>query len=159
MEYFEYRSFVGFEETNVVGNVYFSNYFVWQGKCREAFLRAYAPQVLDDFKAGFGMITKESSCVFHNEAFAFEDILVRMSLDKLSRTAVTMAFDYYRAQNDELTLLANGKQTAMWITPEHRLAMLPDYLYSAIQGFSNKKTSRLTEAPPTMDRKKDNVSV
>jgi enediyne biosynthesis thioesterase len=137
MQYFEYRTFVGFEETNVVGNVYFSNYFVWQGKCREAFLRKYAPQVLDDFKKGFGMITKESSCVFHNEAFAFQDLLIKMSLDRLSRTAVTMAFDYYRVQDDEPVLLAQGKQTAMWITPEHRLGMLPNYLYNAISEFSS----------------------
>ncbi|OEZ54724.1 MULTISPECIES: thioesterase family protein [unclassified Duganella] len=139
MAHYEYRTFVGFEETNVVGNVYFSNYFVWQGKCREAFLRRYAPQVLDDFKAGYGMITKESSCVFHTEAFAFQDIVVHISLDKLSRTAVTMAFDYYREQDGELILLAQGKQTAMWITPEHRLALLPNYLYDAIEAFSRSE--------------------
>jgi enediyne core biosynthesis thioesterase len=136
MPHFEYKTFVGFEETNVVGNVYFSNYFVWQGKCREAFLRQFAPQVLDDFKAGYGMITKESSCVFHSEAFAFQDIVVRISLDKLSRTAVTMAFDYFRVQDEELILLAQGKQTAMWITPEHKLALLPAYLYDAIEAFN-----------------------
>lgn len=136
MEYFDYKTFVGFEETNVVGNVYFSNYFVWQGKCREAFLRKYAPGVLDDFKAGFGMITKESSVSFQNEAFAFEDIVVRMSLGKLGRTSVTMMFDYYKAQGDELVLLAQGQQMAMWITPDHKLAMLPKYLYEAIEQFS-----------------------
>src|SRR5882724_9004875 len=119
MEYCEFRTFVGFEETNGVGNVYFSNYFVWQGKCREAFLRRYAPEVLEDFKRGCGMITKECSCVFQNEAFAFEDILIRMSLEKLTRTSVTMVFRYYRERSDELELLAQGRQTAMWISPEH----------------------------------------
>lgn len=136
MSYFEYRTFVGFEETNVVGNVYFSNYFVWQGKCREAFLRRFAPQVLDDFKAGWGMITKEASCVFHTEAFAFEDVAVRISVEKLTRTAVAMAFDFYRVDGEDMILLAQGKQTAMWISPEHRLAMMPDYLYRAIADFA-----------------------
>lgn len=144
MQHFEYRTFVGFEETNVVGNVYFSNYFVWQGKCREAFLRQYAPEVLDDFKKGFGMITKESSCVFHTEAFAFQDLLIQMSQERLSRMAVTMVFDYYRVQDDELILLAQGKQTAMWISPDHRLAMLPDYLYNAISAFSTTGSSQDT---------------
>ena len=137
MKTFEFRTFVGFEETNVVGNVYFSNYFLWQGKCREAFLRRYAPQVLEDFKRGYGMITKECSCVFHSEAFAFQDIVIRMSLERLSRTGVTRVFDYYREEaGSPAERLAQGRQTAMWITPEHRISLLPAYLYEAIAGFS-----------------------
>lgn len=62
--YFDYRLQVSFEETNVVSSVYFANYFVWQGKCREAFLSHYTPQVLQDFAEGHKMITKESSCKF-----------------------------------------------------------------------------------------------
>ena len=40
---YEYRLVVGFEETNLVGNVYFVNHLRWQGKCREMFLRDHAP--------------------------------------------------------------------------------------------------------------------
>ena len=141
MPLFDYRTFVSFEEANVVGNVYFANYFVWQGKCREAFLSRYAPRVLDDFKAGYGMITKDSSCVFQNEAFAFERILIRMGLDKLTRTGIAMEFDYYREEDGGgLTLLAQGRQTTIWISPEHRVAMLPPYLFEAIKKFVDAET-------------------
>lgn len=133
---FEYRFKVGFEETNVVGNVYFANYFVWQGKCREAFLAEYASQVLADFADGHGMITKESSCEFFNESFAFDDILIRMYLGKLNHTSVTMLFEYYREKGDQVELLAKGKQTAIWASPEQKIAMLPDYLYDAIKQFA-----------------------
>ena len=44
MRAYEYRHVVGFEETNVVGNVYFSRYVSWQGRCRELFLREGIPQ-------------------------------------------------------------------------------------------------------------------
>ena len=37
-KYFEYLHTVGFEETNLVGNVYYVNYLRWQGRCRELFL-------------------------------------------------------------------------------------------------------------------------
>jgi enediyne biosynthesis thioesterase len=136
---FEYRLHVGFQETNVVGNVYFANYFLWQGKCREEFLRRYAPKVLDEFKAGYGMITRECSCVFHEEAFAFNGILIRMGLDQLMRTGMSMTFDYFRVSEPDgadLTLLAQGKQTALWTSPDHRVALLPDYLYEAVRGFA-----------------------
>lgn len=144
MRHFEYRFSLGFQETNVVGNVYFANYFLWQGKCREEFLRRYAPQVLRDFKAGYGLITQECSCVFHEEAFAFQSILIRMGLERLTRTGMSMSFEYYRDESSEdaepsareqLTLLARGRQAALWVSPEHRVALLPDYLYRAIHQF------------------------
>ena len=46
--YYEYRHLVGFEETNLVGNVYYVNYLRWQGRCREMFLLEHAPDVLAD---------------------------------------------------------------------------------------------------------------
>lgn len=138
MKYFEYRTTVSFEETNVVGNVYFANFFVWQGRCREAFLRKEAPQVLGDFKAGHGMITKESSIQFMREAFAFDAILVRMHLKKLSRTAITMHFDYFK-EHEEGTplLLAQGMQSVLWVNPQHRIIVFPEYLYEAVQSYAD----------------------
>lgn len=136
-KYFDYRLLVGFEETNVVGNVYFANYFVWQGKCREAFLARYAPRVLDDFAAGHGMITKQASCEFFEESFAFNNLLIRMSLHKLNHTSITMAFAYYREAPDDLVLLARGQQTAIWASPGQKIAMLPDYLYQTIKRFND----------------------
>jgi enediyne core biosynthesis thioesterase len=149
MRHFEYRLSLGLQETNVVGNVYFANYFLWQGKCREDFLRRYAPQVLQDFKAGFGLITQECSCVFHEEAFAFQNLVIRMGLERLTRTGMSMVFDYYRENSvdenkpmrgdtrERETLLAQGRQAALWVSPEHRVAMMPEYLYRAIHLFVN----------------------
>ncbi|VAW99285.1 hypothetical protein MNBD_GAMMA21-2721 [hydrothermal vent metagenome] len=136
MRFFDYRFTVSFEETNVVGNVYFANYFVWQGKCREQYLCEYAPGVLEDFKAGYGLITKGSSCEYHNESFAFQKILIQMSLEKLTRTGMSMLFDYYREEEDgQRVLLAQGQQSAIWVNPEHKVSMLPKYLYDGINDY------------------------
>lgn len=148
MRQFEYRFSLGFQETNLVGNVYFANYFLWQGKCREEFLRQYAPEVLQDFRAGFGMITKECSCVFEQEAFAFQRILIRMGLERLNRTGMSMSFDYFREEDDgTLTRLAQGRQEAIWVSPQHRVALLPKYLYSAIAGFVSAPPETELPAP------------
>jgi enediyne biosynthesis thioesterase len=39
VRYYEYSHRVGFEETSLVGNVYYVNHLRWQGRCREMFLR------------------------------------------------------------------------------------------------------------------------
>ena len=49
--YYEIRHTVGFEETNLVGNVYYVNYLRWQGRCREMFLRDHAPASLANVTA------------------------------------------------------------------------------------------------------------
>jgi len=134
---FEYRLAVSFAETNLVGNVYFANYFLWQGKCREEFLRLHAPRVLQDFKAGFGMITKECSCVYFQEAFAFQEILIRMTLAELTRTSIEMLFEYFRVDAEPMrTLIAQGRQKAVWVTPQHKATTIPVYLYDAIERFT-----------------------
>ncbi len=139
--FFEYKLQVSFEETNVVGNVYFANYFVWQGKCREAFLAKYVPGVLDDFAAGHGMITKDSSCEFFEESFAFNNIVIRMYLQKLTRTKVNMSFDYFREDNSKMILLAKSAQSAFWSSPGQKISMLPNYLYDAIKSFNDVEVS------------------
>lgn len=134
---FEYRLQVSFEDTNVVGNVYFANYFVWQGRCREAFLAQHAPRVLVDFKNGHGMITKDSSCKFLSESFAFDNIVIQMKLGRLSRTLITMEFEYFREEDNKRTLVAKGKQSAFWASPDSGISVLPSYLYDTIVQFSN----------------------
>jgi len=134
---FEHRLAVSFSETNLVGNVYFANYFLWQGKCREEFLRLHAPRVLQDFKVGFGMITKECSCVYYQEAFAFDEILIRMTLAELTRTSIEMHFEYFRLDPGPMrTLLAEGRQKAIWVSPQHTPTVIPGYLYEAVEHFA-----------------------
>lgn len=143
MKIYEHRLRVSFQDTNLVGNVYFAQYFAWQGKCREAFLFDHAPQILEDFRKGNGMITKESSCTFLQEAFAGDRLLIEMSLSDLTRVGMSMNFDYYRTDGpDGRVLLAQGFQSALWVNPEHRIGVMPDYLYDAIDGYAAGKGAK-----------------
>ena len=60
---YEFKHVVSFEETNVMGNVYYVNHIRWQGLCREMFLRQYAPEVLDELQRGLALATTSCSCV------------------------------------------------------------------------------------------------
>jgi enediyne biosynthesis thioesterase len=102
---------VTFDETNLVGNVYFAHYMHWQGHCREAFLADHAPDVLGALADGLALVTVDCSAEFYAESHAFDTIEVRMMLERLSGHRVTMSFDYMRTAPGPTELLARGRQT------------------------------------------------
>lgn len=108
--YFEYRHTVGFAETNLVGNVYFTNYLSWQGRCRELFLLEHAPDVLNDLQNGLALVTVRVSCEFLDELVAFDEVAVRMRLTAQTQNRATMSFEYWRVNNGHEELVARGEQ-------------------------------------------------
>lgn len=110
MRAFEYRHTVSFEETNLVGNVYYANHVRWQGRCRELFLQRHAPDVLIDMGKDLALVTVRVSCEYFAELFAFDEVVIRMRLGRIAQNRVTMAFEYWRASNDREELVARGEQ-------------------------------------------------
>jgi enediyne biosynthesis thioesterase len=109
--YFEYLHTVGFEETNLVGNVYYVNYLRWQGRCREIFLKQMAPDVLDELHAGLKLFTLRVECEFFAEITAFDDLSIQMRLIELAQTQLEFGFDYvHLAAGGGQVLVARGRQ-------------------------------------------------
>ena len=73
MQAYEYLHTVGFEETNLLGNVYYVNHVRWQGRCREMFLRDHAPSVLGDMAAGLCLVTTRCSCDYLQELSVIDE--------------------------------------------------------------------------------------
>lgn len=109
MKAYEFRHIVGFEETNLVGNVYYVNHLKWQGRCRELFLRDHARETLAEFERGLCLVTTRCSCEYFAELSAFDEIVLRMRLDSITQNRVSMIFDYWRVNSDE-ELIARGEQ-------------------------------------------------
>lgn len=107
---YEYRHVVGFEETNLVGNVYYASHVRWQGRCREMFLRDHVPGLLADLERGLALVTTRVSCEYFAELRAFDEVVVRMRLAELTQGRVTMAFDYWRVGAGGEELVARGEQ-------------------------------------------------
>jgi len=109
-QYYEYKHLVGFEETNLVGNVYYVNYLRWQGRTREMFLREKAPAVLADVRGDLKLFTLKVDCEFLAEITAFDELSIRMRLEDLTQTQIGFAFDYVRLRDGFEELVARGRQ-------------------------------------------------
>ncbi|WP_283133056.1 acyl-CoA thioesterase [Rhizohabitans arisaemae] len=139
-KYFEYTHTVGFEETNIVGNVYYVNYLRWQGRCRELFLKQAAPEVLRDLQDDLKLFTLKVDCEFFAEITAFDELSIRMHLVELAQTQVEFTFDYVRLDpGGGETLVARGRQrVACMRGPNTRTipSRVPDSLVQALEPYA-----------------------
>jgi enediyne biosynthesis thioesterase len=141
MRAYEYRHVVGFEETNLVGNVYFANHLRWQGRCREMFLREHCPDLLGLLRQGLSLVTTRCSCEYFLELTAFDEILIRMRLGSLSQNRLSMVFEYWRVRGsgEPEELVATGEQEVACLRREgDRLVAtpLPPALAEALKQYA-----------------------
>ena len=108
--HFEYRHVVCFEETNVVGNVYYGNHVLWQGRCREMFLREYCPDVPQEIADGLALVTLRVACEYLQETYAFDEIVLRMRVAWQRQNRMELLFDYVRQNPGSDELIAHGEQ-------------------------------------------------
>jgi enediyne biosynthesis thioesterase len=139
MKAFEYQHIVPFEETNLVGNVYFTNHIRWQGHCREAFLREYVPEILEELTRDLRLVTLRCSCEYLAELRAFDRITLRMRLGALMRNRLTLEFEYWEGP-DPSSLAARGEQQIACMRDEAgRLVPtpIPDMLGKALEEYAS----------------------
>jgi enediyne core biosynthesis thioesterase len=135
---FSYRHVVSFEETNLVGNVYFTRHISWQGRCREMFLKSHAPAVLAELARDLRMVTLKVSCEYFEELTALDEIDVQMSLAHLRQYRIGLDFNIYKLQPSGRVCAARGFQeigcmraTAKGLMPDRP----PDSLAEALKSY------------------------
>jgi enediyne biosynthesis thioesterase len=110
MRAYEYKHIVSFEETNLVGNVYYANHVRWQGRCREFFLRDHAPGILQQLADGLVLVTTRVSCDYLNEIRGLDEVIIRMYVGGIAQSRLTMHFEYWRNAAAHEELVARGEQ-------------------------------------------------
>ncbi|HEY3750284.1 MAG TPA: acyl-CoA thioesterase [Pseudonocardiaceae bacterium] len=138
--YYELRHTVGFEETNLVGNVYYVNYLRWQGRCREMFLKEKAPSVLEEVRVDLKLFTLKVECEFFAEITAFDELSVRMQLEELTQTQIQFSFDYVQLTADgNENLVARGRQRIACMRGENMATAptrVPEQLREALAPYA-----------------------
>jgi enediyne biosynthesis thioesterase len=138
MRVFEYRHVVTFEDTNVVGNVYFTKYLSWQGSCRELFLREHTPELFRELGGDLALVTVRCSCEFFDELRVCDEVVVVMTLQWMRQNRLAMGFDYAKTGPGPGVPVARGAQevacmrrTDQGLRPEP----IPEGLRRALDGF------------------------
>ena len=110
------------EDANIVGNIYFANYYAWQGRVRDNYFYTLIP----DYFRGTGekgeLICLNCRVDHLREAMPFDRIEVRMALKSLKECRASLHFEYFKlgSNGDAPLKLATGRQEIVWV---HRDAM------------------------------------
>jgi enediyne biosynthesis thioesterase len=132
---YEVRHIIGFEESNLFGNVYFVNHLRWQGRCRELFLREHAPGLSAEMATGLSLVTTRCSCEYLAELSPFDEIVVQMRLGAITQNRLTLAFEYWRGRE----IVARGEQQVACMRREGdclRPVPVPTELRDALRPFA-----------------------
>jgi acyl transferase domain-containing protein/acyl-CoA thioesterase FadM/NAD(P)-dependent dehydrogenase (short-subunit alcohol dehydrogenase family)/acyl carrier protein len=122
------------EEVNIVGNIYFANYYAWQGRVRDRYLYDLIP---DHFR-GTGekgeLICLNCRTDHLREAMPFERVEVRMALKALKTCRATLHFEYFKPGHDGSPVkLATGRQEVVWVQRDAQGRPVPHPFPSAVQ--------------------------
>ncbi|HEV7979569.1 acyl-CoA thioesterase [Amycolatopsis sp.] len=145
--YYEIRHIIGFEETNLVGNVYYVNYLRWQGRCREMFLMEKAPTVLEEVRKDLKLFTLKVDCEFFAEITAFDRLSIRMRLEELTQTQIEFAFDYVHLTEEGERLVARGRQRIACMRGPNTATVptrVPEQLREALAPYSGNAVPATT---------------
>jgi acyl transferase domain-containing protein/acyl-CoA thioesterase FadM len=101
---------------NLVGNIYYANYYDWQGQIRDRLFYDLIP----DYYRGVGekgeLLTLESRVDHLREAMPFDTVVLTLALKELRRCSVTFQVDYFRLEPDgERLKIAYGLHRAVWV--------------------------------------------
>ncbi len=114
------------EDANLVGNIYFSNYYIWQGRTRDHYLYETAPGYFNG-SGKLGELRCVNCRIDHmSEAMPFDRIAVRLYRSEIFEHAVRFYFDYYRVSEDgKRRKLGYGEHEAVWYAPDKEGIWVP----------------------------------
>ena len=105
---------VTFQDTNIVGNVYFLTFFRWQSECRDAWLRSAMPDVWDRLRTGDARLHVSNWSNRFEDAFGAtigDRISVNLQAQSQDQDSVLLSMEVFRHDGLSRSRLASGSMT------------------------------------------------
>ncbi|KPQ33547.1 MAG: Dehydrogenase [Phormidesmis priestleyi Ana] len=103
------------EESNLVGNVYYGNYFIWQGRVIDLFLYSLAPNFFRVSTAQGEVVSLYSHMNYMREAMPFDKVRVQLYLHSVTECGAIFNFEFFREMpNQKKEKLHTGEQEVIW---------------------------------------------
>ncbi len=132
------------EDANIVGNIYFANYYAWQGRVRDRYFYDLIPEYFQGTGDKGELICLNCRVDHLREAMPFDRIEVRMALKALKKCHATLYFEYFKVDPASRPLkLATGKQEVVWVRRDASKKPVAHPFPSTVQGAFQKAVNDL----------------
>lgn len=115
---------VRYAETDQMGFVHHSNYFVYFEMGRTEMLRSTGLNYKAVEESGFFLVVSKIGCKFHSPARYDDELRLRTKIHRVTYVRIEHAYELYRGE----TLLAQGESTLACVDAEGKLQRLPPEL-------------------------------
>jgi enediyne polyketide synthase len=131
------------ENSNLVGNIYFANYYAWQGQIRDRYFFDLIPEYYHETGRDGELLCLETRVNHLREAMPFDRIMVTMALRALKKHSAIFYFEYFLMDADNARVkLAFGEQNAIWVKRDLNGKPAPAPFPAAVQEALHKAISK-----------------
>ena len=114
------------EDSSLSQNIYFSNYFAWQGHIRDRYFFNIDPERFRNMDRDGQLACLYSSVKHLREAMPFDRIFIDMKLQRLYECGMDLYFEYLRIESDgSKAKLAYGDHKLAWIYVDSNSNYIP----------------------------------
>jgi enediyne polyketide synthase len=119
-----------------VGNIYYANYYEWQGQIRDRFFYELIPEYFGGIGEKGELLALESRVDHLREAMPFDRVVLTLAVRELRACSVVFHVDYCRLEPDGSRVkIAHGMHRAAWTLRDKqgrpRAARFPDRVRQA----------------------------
>jgi acyl-CoA thioester hydrolase len=138
---------VRYAETDKMGIVHHSNYFIWFELGRSEFCRSkgFSYRDMED-KDNALLVVAESYCRYKSPSF-YEDVLViRSQIAKIRSRSIVFVYEIFRPADQ--VVVAEGETLHMVVNRENKICTLPDQYREMLLADGDGRTSFPANEPP-----------
>jgi acyl-CoA thioesterase FadM len=92
----------GMEHSNLIGNIYYSNYSEWMGILCDRYFHSVMPAYYSGIGKNGELICLHSSIDHLREAMPFDTVIVQMFIDKVYEHGAELYFEFYLLDNKKI---------------------------------------------------------
>lgn len=130
----EIRTRVRYKETDRMGIVHHSNYFVWFEMGRTALCLEAGIAYRDIEAAGFVLVVTEAACRYRRPFQYDEEVAIRTSISEGGSRSLRFAYELRKAGSEEIH--ATGSTSHFWVDSKTRRPVVaPDSILLAFRPF------------------------
>ncbi len=125
---------VRYKETDKMGRVYHSNYFVWFDMARTEYLRqaGVSYKVMED--EGVFFVVADTSCSYRSSLGFDDEVLIETMIKELKKASVIFTYEVLNKQTKKLVAQASTVLAA--VDGSGKVIAIPEKVLKKLEGFN-----------------------